>query len=188
MTTIIGPRGRTRSATLSIGIAATVLIWAAAPALATPVEIFGGVFSPDGPIGPDDPIELIAISVEDGFRLDVFSHGGNFTFESTLTVLEESFEIRWQLVTEGVPPSGVHIFLPTPVGGIEEVGPLAPGTYDVTIEWQHIGDPGVLLDPEKDHGTGAFRFTVVPEPAPAALLMAGLAALLVRRAGTSRGH
>ncbi len=188
MTTIIGQRGRTRSTTLSIGIAAAVLIWAAAPALATPVEIFGGVFSPDGPIGPDDPIELGALSVEDGFRLDVFRFGGIFTLESTLTVLEDSFEIRWQFVSESVPPSGVHLFVRSPVGGIEEVGPLAPGTYLVTIEWQHIGDPDALLDPEKNHGTGAFSFTVVPEPAPAALLMAGLAALLARCAGTSRAR
>ncbi len=171
MTSNIGQRGRTVRATLSIAIAAGVLALVAAPALATPVTLFGTVFPPGDPIGPSDSIELVAFSVE-----EVFPHSVSTT--STVTVLEESFEIRWQIVSQ--PAIGFVAPALFRVGAHEQVGPLAPGTYEVTIEWQHIGDPGVLLDPEKDHGTGAFRFTVVPEPTSAALLAAGMAALLVR--------
>ena len=179
MTSNIGQRGRTARTTLSIAIAAGVLALVAAPALATPVTLVGIVLSPDGPIGPSDSIRLGAVSLE-----ELFPHSVSVT--STLTVLEESFAIRWHIVSQ--PPVGVRLPALVGVAAMEEIGPLAPGTYDVTIEWQHVGDPGVLLDPAKDHGTGAFRFTVVPEPTSAALLAAGMAVLLAgarRAAGDS---
>jgi hypothetical protein len=119
------------------------------------------VFSPTPPITPADVVSLRAIT-----PIDVFPDTGHL-ISSSFTV--NGFDIDWDITS--MDRDGVVLFVLLPMGTINDVGPLAAGTYHVTANWNHIG-PGLLVGAPSS-GTGFLTFTVVPEPGTGLLAAIG---------------
>jgi len=145
------PRGR--QVLLRAAAALAVLAMGSGPAAATsdPVPIEVTLSSPTTrPILSTDTVEFAAETTDDVFSSS--SVGGT----SILMVSEESLEIYWEIETTAVPDDVSVLPVLTPLRAEAEVGTLAPGTYQVTVGWEHVGPPRFLADPERDHGTGSF--------------------------------
>jgi PEP-CTERM motif len=127
------------------------------------------VQNPAPPITSSDTIELEANTVE-----LVFPDGGHH-YESSIQVT--GFTIDWNISSFWDDVSTVQILLPMET--TVDLGPLAPGTYQVDVTWQHSG--GHLLAGAPDSGTGSLNFTVVPESTSMALLAIGAICLAVAR-------
>jgi len=173
------PRGR--QVLLRAAAALAVLAMGSGPAAATsgpvPIEVEVSMPPPPTPIDATDVVVLVAETEE--FVLPNPSVG----VASMVTVLEDPFEILWHIETHPAPPDVIVTPVLAPLMTQTEVGPLAPGTYKVIVEWQHVDDPEFPSDMDPDHGMGELEFTVVPEPSGAHVAALGSLALLalVRR-------
>jgi len=152
-----------------LAICALILI-AVGQTNAQSTSLLVDVVSPLPPITPSDIVSLRALT-----PVEVFPDTGHL-ISSSFTV--NGFDVDWDITS--VEQFGIVLPVLTPMGTINAIGPLAPGTYNVTANWNHVG-PG-LLPGAPSSGTGFRSFTVIPEPSTCLLMAIGtLAAPLFGR-------
>lgn len=140
-----------------------LLLMLAGPAWPQSTTLSVGVYTPSPPISSADVVGLYARTPTEVFPDS--GHGVTSTFTVT------GFDIDWDI--SSVDASGIALPVLEPLGIIDNVQPLAPGTYRVTANWQHTGS-GLLVGAPSS-GIGTTIFVVIPEPSTIVLLAIGVA-------------
>jgi hypothetical protein len=152
----------------TLAVVWVILPASAAPANAQSTILLVDVVSPAPPIRPTETISIRATTL-----VDVFPDTGHEILSSFAV---NGSDIEWEITSYD--RGGVVLPVLLPMRTISDIGPLEPGTYQVTVQWQHLGFR--LLHGAPSSGTGFFTLSVIPEPG-SCLMMAGAAAVLLRR-------